>query len=126
MFRDFKFPISNPKSEKGFTLLEVMVALALLSGVIITILGSLNYHLGIVERDRDITIATMLAKEKLEEMKTGGILQDKEGDFAPQFEKFRWKYDAEDLPIKGIQKISLSVSWGRNERVIMETYDIKR
>ncbi|MBI5048567.1 MAG: type II secretion system protein GspI [Deltaproteobacteria bacterium] len=107
-------------------MLEIMVSLALLSGVIITILGSLNYHLSIIERDRDMTIATMLAREKLEEMKTGGILQDKEGDFAPKFENFRWKYDAEDTQISGLKKVYLSVSWGRDERITLETYETKK
>ena len=42
---------------KGFTLLEVLVALAIMSGVILTTIVSFNYHLGIVVRDKDETAA---------------------------------------------------------------------
>lgn len=108
----------------GFTLLEIMIAIAILSGIIITIIASLNYHLSFVQRDRDITTATLLAKEKLEEIKLLGIPQVKEGDFIPKIEGFSWKYDTEELEIKGIKKIYLTVSWGKSESISMETYEV--
>jgi type II secretion system protein I len=37
---------------KGFTLLEVVVALAIMAAVILTVLGSLNYHLDSRKRAR--------------------------------------------------------------------------
>lgn len=126
MFKNFKFQISNLQSHGGFTLLEIMVAIALLSGLIITIIISLNYHLSIVDMDKDATIATLLAREKLEEIKIHGIPDRREGDFAPRFQGFHWRYDTEEMPIKGIQKIYLTVSWAKGEKIAMETYDVKR
>jgi len=126
MFKNFKFKISNFKSHGGFTLLEIMVAIALLSGLIITIIISLNYHLSIVDMDKDATIATLLAREKMEEIKIQGIPDRHEGDFAPRFHGFHWRYDTEEVPIKGIQKIYLTVSWAKGEKVSMETYDVKK
>ena len=119
-------PAGSKQGEQraGFTLLEIMIAIAILSGVIITIIGSLNYHLSFVQRDRDITIATLLAKEKLEEIKILGISQVKEGNFIPRVEGFIWKYDTEELDIKGIKKIYLTVSWGKSESISMETYEV--
>jgi prepilin-type N-terminal cleavage/methylation domain-containing protein len=32
---------------KGFTLLEVMIALAIMAGVILTVITSFNYHLSV-------------------------------------------------------------------------------
>src|SRR3989304_3984024 len=101
MFKNFKFQISSAlgglKSHGGFTLLEIMVARALLSGLIITIIISLNYHLSIVDMDKDATIATLLAREKMEEIKIQGIPDRHEGDFAPLFQgqrakRFLWKH----------------------------------
>ena len=47
---------------KGFTLLEVMVSLAIMACVILTVLGAVNYHLGIVASERDSTALTLLAR----------------------------------------------------------------
>ena len=40
---------------RGFTLLEVMVALAIMAGVVLTVLGAVNYHLTIIAEERDST-----------------------------------------------------------------------
>ena len=42
-------------ASSGFTLLEVMVSLAIMAGVILTLLGSVNYHIGIIANERDST-----------------------------------------------------------------------
>ena len=52
-------------SKKGFTLLEVLIALAIVGGLLVTLIYSLNYHLGLVERQEIITVATLLAKGKM-------------------------------------------------------------
>ncbi len=57
---------------KGFTLLEVMVALAIMSGVVLTVISSVNFHLSLVARDREETIALLLARSKLEELQLPG------------------------------------------------------
>jgi prepilin-type N-terminal cleavage/methylation domain-containing protein len=62
-----KFTICNSQ-KTGFTLLEVMISLAIAAGLIIILLYTLNYHLGIAERQETITVATHLAKVKMFEM----------------------------------------------------------
>lgn len=108
--------------DKGFTLLEVIIALAIISGVIVTILTTLNYHLGATDRIESMTTATMLAREKVEDINLNGLPAEKEGDFAPRFPGFRWQYYTEDLPIPGIKKVYLTVTWGRDNKVLIETY----
>lgn len=111
------------KSSEGFTLLEIMAAMAVLSGVIITVISSLNYHLSFIERDRNETIAVILAKEKLEEIRIMGLSKEREGDFASRFEGFRWRYAEEaQQQAEHIKKIYITVSWGNNEKVEMGTY----
>ena len=69
---------------RGFTLLEVVVALAIMAGVILTVLGSLNYHLDSIAAERDTTTLTLLARNRLVELEQQGGLQKKsEGTFAP-------------------------------------------
>ncbi len=59
--------IDAVKGGPGFTLLEVMIALAIMAGVILTVISSFNYHLSVVNRDRDETIAVILARAKLDD-----------------------------------------------------------
>ena len=54
--------------ERGFTLLEVLIALAIVGGLLVTLIYTLNYHLGLVERQETITVATLLAKNKMTDM----------------------------------------------------------
>ncbi len=77
--------------ERGFTLIEVMAALAILSGVIVTSLASVNYHLEASLRAREIVTATILGRYKAEETRLMGGEAQAEGDFGPAFEGFRWK-----------------------------------
>ncbi|HYA31506.1 MAG TPA: type II secretion system protein, partial [Thermodesulfovibrionales bacterium] len=56
---------SAPCAGKGFTLLEAMISLAIVGSLLVTLIYSLNYHLGIAERHRTVTVSTALAKEKI-------------------------------------------------------------
>ncbi len=53
---------------KGFTLLEIMIALAIVSTAIITILLTVNYHAGVAYEHTLETRMLLLAKEKIAEL----------------------------------------------------------
>lgn len=93
--------------------------MAILSAVVITILTSLNYHLKAVDRIKAITTATLLAKEKVEEINLQGISEAVEGDLSGGFQ---WRLSAEGTILPGVKKIYLTVSWGKDSNVIIETY----
>ena len=63
----------------GFTLLEIMIALAIVGGLLITLIYTLNYHLNLAERHETVTIASLLAREKIIEMEKS--LGNKKGIF---------------------------------------------
>lgn len=110
---------------KGFTLLEIMVALAIMAGVILTVITSFNYHLSVVGRDREETAAVLLARAKLEE--PGFMdLQQKDGTFAPDHPEIRWHAEtmATDLPV--LQKLILTVSWGEQRSLSLVQYYAKK
>ncbi|MGQ0554700.1 MAG: prepilin-type N-terminal cleavage/methylation domain-containing protein [Nitrospiraceae bacterium] len=52
-------------NENGFTLLEVLLAIALLAIALPILLGLRNFDLGLQERASELTAATLLAQEKL-------------------------------------------------------------
>ncbi|MCM2357233.1 MAG: prepilin-type N-terminal cleavage/methylation domain-containing protein [Geobacteraceae bacterium] len=95
---------------KGFTLLEVMIALAIMAGVVLTVITSFNYHLSIAARDREETIATLLARAKLEEPGFTN-LERKSGTFAPDWPEMGWEADLAPTDFPGVNRLTLRVIW---------------
>jgi general secretion pathway protein I len=106
---------------KGFTLLEVMVALAIMAGVILTVISSFNYHLSIVTRDREETTALLLARAKLEELELGKedeLQAVQEGTFAPDHPEISWKAEVTQTAISFFRKLTLTTTWGSDKRTL--------
>ena len=103
-------------SRSGFTLLEVMVALAIMAGVIITLLGSVNYHLGIIAAERDSTALTILARNRMAEM--GDTPVKGEGTLAPAHPELSWKADLLPADMPGLQKLVVKVKRGSDGREV--------
>lgn len=100
----------------GFTLLEVMVALAIMAGVILTLLGSVNYHLGIIAGERDSTVLTLLARYRMAEM--GDTPVKGEGTFAPSHPELSWKADLLPTDIPVLQKLVVKVKRGSDGKEV--------
>lgn len=102
---------------RGFTLLEVMVALAIMAGVLLTVITSFSHHLSVVGRDRDETVAILLARAKLEELELLPTLPEKKNDkFAPDFPTIEWQLTTEPTVLPKITKWILTVSWDNKQR----------
>jgi general secretion pathway protein I len=102
---------------KGFTLLEVMVALAIMAGVILTVISSFNYHLAVVSRDRQETIAVLLARAKLDDPVF--LPNDKgKGTFAPDWPGIVWTTDIKPTDYPGVNRVIFTVSWDSERRKI--------
>jgi general secretion pathway protein I len=101
---------------KGFTLLEIMIALAIMAGVLLTVISSFNYHLSLAARDREETIATLLARAKMD----GPVFskqQDKtSGTFAPDWPEISWETTTEPAQIPGVKKLTFTVTWDDKRR----------
>jgi prepilin-type N-terminal cleavage/methylation domain-containing protein len=72
-FIAFLSPITHCK--KGFTLLEVLVALSVVSGVFLLVLTSFSYHIDIFSRKKDSLKLVLRAKENLYLYKTGKLIE---------------------------------------------------
>ncbi len=105
----------------GFTLLEVMIALAIMAGVILTVISSFNYHLSVVNRDREETIAVLLARSKLDDPLFNAKVPGK-GNFAPDWPGFAWETVVQPAAIPGaaglLNQLTLTVSWDDDRRKI--------
>ena len=100
----------------GFTLLEVMVALAIMAGVILTLLGSVNYHIGIIANERDSTTLALLARYRMTELEQAPAKG--EGTFAPSHPELSWKADLLPADIPGLQKLIVKVRRGSDGREV--------
>lgn len=115
---------------RGFTLLEVMVALAILAGVVLTVISSVNHHLAIVARDNDETVALLLARAKLEELsfqQDGTGERPMEGTFAPERPDYTWKAELGEMPVAFFKTLTVTVTWGEGRRTLsLEQYLVQK
>jgi len=100
---------------KGFSLLEVLLALAIMSGVIMTVIVSFNYHLGVVVRDKEETAAVLLARAKIDDPAFLSLPAGK-GNFAPARVDINWEKSITSTELPGVQRLILTVSWDNSRR----------
>ena len=100
---------------KGFTLLEVMIALAIAAGVLLTVISSLNYHLSIVGQDAEETSAVLVGRAKLDDPAFGALTETK-GSFAPDHPDLKWERQISETELPGLDRIRLTVSWNDDRK----------
>jgi general secretion pathway protein I len=109
-------------NKKGFTLLEVMIAVSILSVSLVALFGSQSRSLSQATEAHFNNIAPMLASLKLAEVQSRIIpLESNEGDFEDDYSNFSWVLDVSDAALDNfnslenvqppIQQVSLTVSW---------------
>ncbi|NWF76014.1 MAG: type II secretion system protein [Nitrospirae bacterium] len=97
----------------GFTLLEVLIALAVVGGLLVTLIYTLNYQLSILERHEKITISTLLAKNKMLEIEKNPA--DTSGNFEDPFSSYSYETKVKESPYAGISEVIVSVKAGDEE-----------
>jgi general secretion pathway protein I len=102
----------------GFTLLEVMVALAIMASVVMTVLGSVNYHLGIIAEERDTTNLTLLARARIAELEQGVVPTKSEGTFAPAHPELKWHAELLSTELPGLKKLLVRVQRESDKREV--------
>jgi general secretion pathway protein I len=85
----------SPSGNRGFTLLEILAAIAILA-IVLTALFRL--HLQTLAMGADASFyaaAPLLAREKIAQIESEGIEQPRSdsGDFGDEFPRYRWESD---------------------------------
>ncbi len=94
-----------------------MISLAIVGGLLVTLIYTLNYHLGIADRHRIITVLTGLAKEKMYEIEK--TPRAGKGQFPEPNDSFSYETTVKDsASYPGMSELSVTVSDGK-ERVAL-------
>ena len=104
------------RSRSGFTILETMVALAILGLVVVALLQLVAGASAMTAKDHAYTEAMALAEQRMETLLTRGAeaalrADGEEETFGPPFEAFRARIDAERIPGRELVEIGVMVSW---------------
>lgn len=102
-------------SEKGFTLLEVMIALAILAITLVTVFQSQSQSISMAGNARFLTTASLLAQSKMAEMEAIGMknIKSEAGDFGRDFPDYTWRMTVKDMDIETVKKIEFVVTNNR-------------
>jgi len=106
---------------RGFSLLEVMIAVALIAIALVTLLGSQSQSVSFANSAKFETMAALLAQSKMSEItiQDADSLSSDSGNFGDDYPGYAWEATVSDISIEGLDGISdylkqidLTVTWG--------------
>ena len=87
--------------EKGFTLLEVVAALAILVIFLVPILGAVSQAMHGIESAKNRSLALKLAQDKMTQIEMMPVPLEEgteDGDFGSEHPGYRWEYEVVKTP----------------------------
>jgi general secretion pathway protein I len=107
----------------GFTLLEVMVAMAIIAIALTAVLGSQSQSVSLASEAKFYTTAAFLAQGKMAEirLKKPDDLTSDSGDFGEDFPGYLWQVTLSSVNLDNMEDITdrfaqvdLEISWGED------------
>ena len=118
-------PLCLRGEKYGFTLLEVMVSMAIIAIALTAVLGSQSQSVSFATEAKFSTTASLLAQGKIAELEARKPedLVSESGDFGEEFPDYAWEVTVEDVFFSEPENVSnhlvqinLMVSWGEEEQ----------
>jgi general secretion pathway protein I len=100
------------KKINGFTLMEVMIAMAILAIALVAIFQSQSQSISMATDSRFLTTAALLAQSKMAEVEAAPSLDInvKDGDFGQDYPDYSWHLQIDDTQLAQFKKIEVTVS----------------
>ena len=130
---------ARPRSQRisfGFTLLEVMIALAVMAIVLVSVYRMHSQSLTMNTAARFYTQAPILAQGKIAELEalSSGAFPENSGDFGEQFPGYSWKTSVADITseilgevAEDLKRVDITVSLNENQFVYsLRTYRFQK
>jgi type II secretion system protein I len=102
---------------EGFTLLEIMVALAIIAFAVVTYLHAQNMSLAMLNESANLTLGTLLAKSRMVALENSEISGpvEREGTFEEaEYAMFRWKERLVSTPLPRVLEAHVEIAWDDN------------
>lgn len=120
----------SPRKLRGFTLLEVIIALAIIGIALVSLLSLGNRSIAAQTRVQCLTQATLLAQQKMAEAEVAsrrGRLERtlQQGNFTPPHGEYRWRLEFAETPLPSVLLVTVTVAWGdekKNEAVNVSSF----
>ena len=98
----------------GFTLLEVLVAVALLAIAMVAILKANVQSLDTLTESRERSTVSLLAASKLAEFEAAGPTNWSEwqGDFGEDYPNYNWEVETSGTEVEGLMRVAVIVRRG--------------
>lgn len=95
----------------GFTLLEVMIAMAILAIALVAVFQMQSQSISMASESRFMTTASFLAQIKMADIEAGASLANssQKGDFAPEYPEYAWATQVTDTQIAKLKRIEVNV-----------------
>ncbi|OPL13384.1 MAG: hypothetical protein AVO39_03700 [delta proteobacterium MLS_D] len=102
----------------GFTLLEVIIAMAVLAVALVAVFQSQSQSVAMLNRSRFETTASLLAKSRMAELEVtiSSLLRSDRGGFGDDFPDYSWEVNVEGTPLSGLVKMTVVVTNDRMKR----------
>lgn len=101
----------DPSDGRGFTLLEVMVAVAILAIALVAILKANVQSLDTLIETKERTTVSMLAASKMAEVEAVGAADWSEfqGDFGEDYPGFTWRVETAPTEVERLVRVAVIV-----------------
>jgi len=112
------------RHERGFTLLEVLVALAIVSLGMLAVFSQAGQSIQATVLMRDKTIASWIAMNRMTEIALdSGLPETGEGNGELEFagRRWRWREEISETPAPAIRRVDISVSLERRPDETLHT-----
>ena len=108
--------INSDSGIGGFTLLEVMIAMAILAATLVVVFQSQSQSVSMAGRARFETTASLLAQSRMAEIEAASPenVVSNNGDFGDDFPDYSWQVDVTETELESLKKIEVKVV---NERL---------